>query len=364
MNKLIKSVLIVTFFISTQLLAETRVALLISGYGNNGDTNISYDLEELAQTYLVLSDNGVSLDIISPEGGAVHVHKKKDDLAYMHRFKKATPALKQLANTLSAKQAQNNRYDGLMIIGGDGAVFDLPTHTDTQNFIQKFITKHLPIAAVCHGPAALVNLKLENGDYFLKGKKVNSFTLKEEHAFKGELLDKYPFMVETALKERGATFVANSPMLPYLAEDGLLITAQNPMSVAKAADALLVKLGKKPKERMLFKDEATMQLISQARVEGAYLIDLALATAKDNYNVQYLALYGFYAYRLADTHAQKLIELSIMERVGKHFSHPNYSEALAKAFLEQGFEDKAKTEVQQLKNNFPTFEISEDLMKI
>ena len=53
-----------------------------------------------------------------------------------------------------------------------------------------------------------------------------------------------------------------------------------------------------------------------------------------------------------------------MERIGEHFSHPNYSEALAKAYLEQGFDEKAKTEVKALKNNFPTFEISEDLIKL
>ncbi|MEW6984331.1 type 1 glutamine amidotransferase domain-containing protein [Colwelliaceae bacterium 6471] len=364
MKKLITGILLAAFFISTQSFAETRVALLISGYGSEGDTNISYDLEELAQTYLVLNDNGIELDIISPKGGAVHVHNKKDVLPYIQQFKQKTPALKQLMNTLSAKQAQNNEYDALMIIGGNGAMFDLPVHTETQTFIQQFVTQQAPIVAVCHGPAALINVKLENGDFFLKGKRVNSFTVKEEHAFKAELIDKYPFMLEPTLKERGAKFVSNLPMLPYLAEDGLLITAQNPMSVAKAADALLVKLGKTPKARTLFKDEATMQLISQARIEGAYLIDLALATSKDNYNLQYLALYGFYAYKLAETQAHKLIELRIMERIGEHFSHPNYSEALAKAYLEQGFDEKAKTEVKALKNNFPTFEISEDLIKL
>ncbi len=365
MKNLLIGLLLAVFLISTQVLAETtRVAILVSGYGNEGDTNISYDLEELAQTYLVLSDNGIALDIVSPKGGAVHVHSKKDNLPYIQQFKQKTPALKQLTETLSAKQAQQKIYDGLVIIGGDGAMFDLPFHTETQEFIKSFIIEKAPIAAVCHGPAALVNITLANGDYYLNGKQVNGFTLKEDQAFKAELLDKYPFILEPMLKERGANFISNSPMLPYLAEDDFLITAQNPMSVAKAADALIVKLGKKPKARTLFKDEATMQLISQARVEGPYLIDLALSTSPEIYNLQYLALYGFYAYKLAESQEDKLIELRIMERVSYYFSNPNYSEALARAYLEQGFKDKATSVIQSLQKAFPKFKIPKDLLSI
>lgn len=362
MTQLFRLFLFAIILMPLSALANTKVALLISGYGNEGDPGISYDLEELAQSYLVLTQNDVSVDIVSPKGGQVPVHNKKDDLAYIQKFKRL--ALPKLQATLSASQVKDNDYQALMIIGGDGAMFDLPFDSDTQAFIQGFVNQTKPIAAVCHGPAALVDIKLENGDYFLKGKRVNSFTLKEEKAFSAELIDKFPFMLQTTIESRGARFVSNAPMLPFVAVDGSLITAQNPMSVAKAADALLVKLGITPQVREPFKDEATLQLVATARSQGAFMIDVALAQSKQDYDLNYLALYGFYAYRLAETQAQKRVELGIMERVGKHFSHPQYSLALIRAYVEQDMLEDARQEKASFLAAYPDFELPEDVVRI
>jgi putative intracellular protease/amidase len=359
--KLLTTTLLLAVLLSPLLAAagttETRVAVLVSGYGNQSGGKISYDLEELAQAYLVLIDNGVRLDIVSPAGGAVPVHNKKDDLKYIQRFKQQTPALQQLANTLSARQALENEYQGLMIIGGDGAMFDLPFDSDTQKFISRFAEHDLPLAAVCHGPAALVNIKQSNGEYFITGKRINSFTDAEEQAFSADLLAEFPFNLQSTIENRGAEFVYNGPMLPFVAQDGKLITAQNPMSVAKATDALLLMLGKTPDSRELFKDEATMQLVSQARAEGAFLIDVALARSPDSYDLDYLALYGFYAYSLATSEADKRTELHIMRRIGQHFRHPKYASALIGALVEQGQEQEARAELERLISEFPEYEV-------
>ena len=103
-----------------------------------------------------------------------------------------------------------------------------------------------------------------------KGKKINSFTNVEEQAFGGDVIDDLPFLLEDKLKQQGAKFVKNAPMLPYIAVDGNLITAQNPGAVAKATEALIVKLGVLVKPRVPFKDEASLALITQSRNTGAY----------------------------------------------------------------------------------------------
>ena len=362
---IIKPLLFILLFITpVWAYAQAKVAMLISGYGNQNEGKVSYDLEELAQSYLVLTKNGVEVDIISPAGGAVPVHNKKDDLAYIQEFKHKTPALKQLQQTLSTKQASQNTYDGLMIIGGDGAMFDLPFDLDTQNLITQFVHTNKTITAVCHGPAALINIKGVDGEYFLTGKTVNSFTEIEEHAFSSELIDQFPFMLQAKLEARGAKFVSNSPMLPFIAQDDKLITAQNPMSVAKAAEAMLLSLGITPKARAHFKDEATMELVSKAKNSGPFLIDLALAQSPEQYDINYLGLYGFYAYRLADTAEKKRQELQIMEVVGKHFSHPKYSEALIRAFVEQKQFHKAKQEKARFFKQFPNSKLAEEFQSI
>lgn len=341
------------FAFSTEQQMDKRIAILISSYGDIDDENLSYDLEELAQAYLVLYNNGIKLDIISPKGGAVLVRNNKDDLAYIQRFKEQTPALKQLNATISSKDINSENYDGIFVIGGSGAMFDLPVEENTQRLLTSFVQKNKTIAAVCHGPASLVNVKTKDGNYFVAGKKVNSFTNKEEHAFGGDTAKQFPFLLEDKLKERGAKFTANSPMLPHVAVDGNLITAQNPGAVAMAAEALIVKLGLKVKPRKKFRDEATLVLINQARSSGSYLIDLAINSHPELYDLNYFALYGFYSYGLAETNEDKLIELEIMTAVARHFEHPMFMANLIKAQLEQGFDKEAKQNFNHLKEKYP-----------
>ncbi len=47
------------------------------------------------------------------------------------------------------------------------------------------------VSAVCHGPSALVDVKLSNGEYLVNGRTVCSFTDSEEAAVK--LTDLMPF---------------------------------------------------------------------------------------------------------------------------------------------------------------------------
>ena len=365
---LVITILVITSFSAyannTPNAAQQRVAMVISGYGNTNKA-LSYDQEELAQSYLVLTRNGFEVDIVTPTGGAVVVKSNKDHLPYIQEFKSTTPVLTQLANTLSASDAAKKQYDGLFIVGGDGAMFDLPTHPGLQQFISQFVHQQKPIAAVCHGPAALVNIKLADGSYFVKNKRVNSFTKIEDYAFKKENVELYPFIVQTELENKGALFESNKAMLPYVAIDNNLITAQNPMSVAKAADALVLKMGHAPSKRALFKDEATFDLLSKAYSEGNYLIDVALAKNPNGYDLNYLAVYGYYAFQIAETSEQKKVELAMMQQIKKHvvMLHPQYQLALIAANLELGLKDQANTEYSWLKTNLPDLEMPKSLLE-
>lgn len=332
---------------------QKRIAMLISSYGNTAEPDLSYDLEELAQAYLVLRDNEVNIDLVSPKGGPVLVKTNKDNLNYIQRFKSL--ALKNLQNTLSAAEVSSEDYDGIFIIGGGGAMMDLPKDPKTQALLTQFAHRDAIITAVCHGPAAIVDIKLPNGRYLVDGKKVNSFTNLEERAFSKENIDKFPFLVEDKLVERGGVFTSNAPMLPFIAVDNNLITAQNPGSVAKAAEAMLVKLGLTPKSRTPFIDEATMSLISQARTNGSFNIDVALARTTEQYDLNYLALYGFYAYQLADD-ASKQVELDIMKTIANHFQHPMYDSSLIQALVEQGFKADAEAKFVLFKQRYPNHE--------
>jgi putative intracellular protease/amidase len=47
-------------------------------------------------------------------------------------------------------------------------MFDLSTDTTSQQVIKEFYESSKIISAVCHGPAALLNVKLSDGSYLIK----------------------------------------------------------------------------------------------------------------------------------------------------------------------------------------------------
>lgn len=66
----------------------------------------------------------------------------------------------------------------------------------------------------CFSFIGLVPIKLSNGDSILKGQTVTSFTNSEEDAV--ELSAAMPFMLETRLKELGASFTSAANFQPHV----------------------------------------------------------------------------------------------------------------------------------------------------
>lgn len=84
------------------------------------------------------------------------------------------------------------------------------------------------VSAVCHGPAALVDVKLGNGEYLVNGKSVTAFTNREEDEVQGN--DIVPFLLENALVEHGAKHHPSPNWSENIIIGGRLITGQNTTS--------------------------------------------------------------------------------------------------------------------------------------
>jgi putative intracellular protease/amidase len=95
------------------------------------------------------------------------------------------------------------------------------------------------VAAVCHGPAALLGVTLEDGTPFVKGHKLPSFSNAEEEGYaKADV----PFLLEDALLEAGAEVSSKAPWQSKLVVDGRLNTGQNPASGAAVGEAIVAAL--------------------------------------------------------------------------------------------------------------------------
>ncbi|NTW15980.1 MAG: type 1 glutamine amidotransferase domain-containing protein, partial [Syntrophaceae bacterium] len=103
--------------------------------------------------------------------------------------------------------------------------------------IEAFVKADKPVGAVCHAPAALVNVRGKDGEYLVKSKRVTGFSNAEEEAV--GMTTAVPFLLENRLKERGGIYSKGADWAPCVQVDGKLVTGQNPASSQTAAEALL-----------------------------------------------------------------------------------------------------------------------------
>jgi putative intracellular protease/amidase len=203
-------------------------------------------LGELTHFWDVAEAAGFQMDIASPSGGWVPIDpeslahnvlseggtdKRYADRAFMDR----------LESTLKVSDADPSRYDVIYLTGGHGVMFDFAESPDLANLVARFHESNKIVSAVCHGPAGLLNVKLENGDFLIAGTDLTGFSWNEEAKVgRGEAV---PFNLEERLESRGAKYSkAWMAFHSHVVEDGLLITGQNPASAQGVGKAVVKAL--------------------------------------------------------------------------------------------------------------------------
>ena len=161
------------------------------------------------------------------------------------KFVEDKKLMSALEKTLALKDLKAKDYQVIHFAGGHGAMWDFHNSEALNKLTAGIYQNGGIVSAVCHGPAALVNVKLSNGEYLVKGKEVSTFTDSEEREVK---MDKtVPFLLESKLKERGANIVSAGNWQDKSVTSDRLVTGQNPQSghsVAKRIVELAQKLNK------------------------------------------------------------------------------------------------------------------------
>lgn len=220
-----------------------KILMVVTSHDKLGDTGekTGFWLEELAAPYYVFLDAGASVTIASPKGGMPPVDPKsnepKHETEATRRFKSDQAAQDDLAHSKRLREVSVNDFDAIFFPGGHGPLWDLASDLDAMALTEAFVKADKPVGAVCHAPATLGDVRGEDGDFLVKGKRVTGFTNAEEEAV--GLTSVVPFLLEDRLKERGALFSHGENWTPYVQVDGKLVTGQNPASSAPAAEALL-----------------------------------------------------------------------------------------------------------------------------
>ncbi|MAB48799.1 MAG: hypothetical protein CMC05_09225 [Flavobacteriaceae bacterium] len=346
---------------------QKKVLMVVSSYGKDmGAVRPGFEFDEFSQAYLVFKNNNLSVDVASPKGGKVEPDNYNKEKLYNQQLLEDQKALDVLNNTKSTASINADDYDAIYIVGGKGAMFDLPFDPSLQDIILNlFNRENTVIASVCHGPAVFANVK-NNDEYIIKDVALTGFSNVEEELFGKKWVKEFPFSLETKLKSRGAQFEQTDFMLSKVVVSNNFVTGQNPFSTAKSAEAVVTSLGLEPVERDFYNDERSAYLI-QDLLDDIKTIAWAedeLAKNKTNYDIPLVAAYGYYKILASTENKEELMKgIALVELTSPYFFNENLQLLLAKTYASLDENEKARHIANDLISKELLVEKAEELLE-
>jgi putative intracellular protease/amidase len=199
-------------------------------------------LSEMTHPFDVMQKAGFQVDIASIKGGKVPLDPRStgEDDPINNAFLADPSTAATLEQSATLADANPSTYDAIVFAGGHGTVWDFPTAPAVDRVASAIYAQGGIVAAICHGPAALLNIHDADGALLIKGKAVAGFSNAEEHAVGLEAV--VPFLLEDRLKEGGALYSEAPLFTPHTVVDGRLITGQNPQSAVGVGEAVIKAL--------------------------------------------------------------------------------------------------------------------------
>lgn len=220
-----------------------RALIVVTNHEDLGSTGkkTGWYLSEVTHVYYPLIEAGYQVDFASPRGGPAPLDEgsRKLDDADNKRFVEDEALMASMQRTLPLAEVDPADYVVVHFAGGHGVMWDFPGDPEIERVAVGVYSRGGIVAAVCHGPAALVDVKLADGSYLVSGQDVSAFTNAEEIAAGMDHV--VPFALQTKLEERGARHHAGANWHSQVSVSGRLITGQNPQS-AKAVGERLVEV--------------------------------------------------------------------------------------------------------------------------
>ncbi|GAA3969653.1 type 1 glutamine amidotransferase domain-containing protein [Allohahella marinimesophila] len=218
-----------------------HILIVVSGHQTLGDSGepTGWFCSEVSHPLEVFREAGFNVTFCSPQGGATQPDPgsldRSDPLNSKLLDNKAD--MESLATTFKPEELDGTAYKAIFFAGGHGTMWDFPDHAGLRKLIQSCYDSGNVVSAVCHGPAALVNAKLGDGSYLVAGKDVTCFTDSEEAAVEKD--DIVPFLLESRMRERGATVHTAPDFGVCVQVSERLVTGQNPASAQATAQAVV-----------------------------------------------------------------------------------------------------------------------------
>ncbi|QNP58165.1 type 1 glutamine amidotransferase domain-containing protein [Paenacidovorax monticola] len=214
------------------------VLFVLTSHGTKGGTGAAtgYYLGEVTHPLAELQKGGLVVEFASIQGGEPPVDGLDLNDAINARFWQDAGFRHQIAHTQRLADVDPSKYSAIFFAGGHGAMWDFPQSAAVLRVTRSIYEAGGVVSAVCHGPAALVNVTLSDGTPLVAGKRMAAFTDSEEHAVQLEKV--VPFLLARTLVERGALHQPAPDWNPQVVVDGRLVTGQNPQSASGVGAAM------------------------------------------------------------------------------------------------------------------------------
>ncbi|OZI26312.1 glutamine amidotransferase [Bordetella genomosp. 9] len=189
---------------------------------------------EIAHPFEALDQAGIAVEYASLSGGKPPEDGFDANDAAQAAFRESK-SYRRMAHSRKLSEVDVLDYDAIFFPGGLGPMVDIARNPEIQDAVQRAWNGGKIVAAVCHGPAALLGVTLPDGSPLVRGRRLASFSTAEED---GYARSDVPFDLESALRAEGAIHESVEPWQPKLVVDGRLITGQNPASGGLVGEAI------------------------------------------------------------------------------------------------------------------------------
>ncbi|OQR30390.1 glutamine amidotransferase [Pseudomonas sp. Bc-h] len=197
-----------------------------------------YFFPEVAHPYEVFAEAGVAVEYASLLGGTPPEDGYDETDPAQLAFRNSS-AIRRMSRSRKLSEVDVLDYDAVFFPGGLGPMVDIANNPQIQRVVERAWNGGKIVAAVCHGPAALLGAKLEDGTPLVQGRKLTGFSNDEEL---GYAQDDVPFLLETALRAEGAEYSSADVWQEKVVVDGRLMTGQNPASGGALAKVIVEAL--------------------------------------------------------------------------------------------------------------------------
>ncbi len=224
---------------------KKKILFVLTSHDKKGATGepTGYYLGEVTHAWEALHNAGYEMDFVSPKGGKAPIDGFNLTDSVNKAFWENETYHQKVENTLKPTDINPADYGVIYYAGGHGTMWDFADNTALASIASTIYENGGIVSGVCHGPSSFVNIKLKNGEYLVKDKKINAFTNEEEIAVKLENV--VPFSLESKLIERGAKFEKVGLWESHVVTDQRVISGQNPASAKAVGEAILAELNKK-----------------------------------------------------------------------------------------------------------------------